>query len=222
MEQHIVKLLSIEPVTHDVRHLVVERPEGYNFIPGQATEVSLNRPGWEDNRHPFTFTCLEDTPNLEFVIKIYPERHGITEQIGMLKPGDELIIHDIWGTINYKGPGYFIAGGAGITPFIAILRDLHGKNKLDNNVLLFSNKTEKDIILKDEFEKMLGENAVFTLTDEKTTKYENRMINEDFLKDHVKDFSRNFYVCGPDPMIASIRDILTKLGAKTEEVVFEK
>jgi ferredoxin-NADP reductase len=222
MEEHIVKILDINSVTHDVRHLVVEKPAGYDFQPGQATEVSLNRPDWKDNRHPFTFTSLNDSPNLEFVIKIYPERHGITEQIGLLKPGDELIIHDVWGTINYKGPGYFIAGGAGITPFIAIFRDLHKKNKLENNILLFSNKTEADIILKEEFEKMLGKNAIFTLTNEKNPKYENRMIDEAFLKDHVPDWNKNFYVCGPDPMVESIRKILEHAGAKTEEIVFEK
>jgi ferredoxin-NADP reductase len=222
MEQHIVKLISIEPVTHDTRHLVVERPAGYNFIPGQATEVSLNKPGWEENRHPFTFTALNTKPNLEFIIKIYNERHGITEQIGNLKPGDELILHDVWGTINYKGPGYFIAGGAGITPFIAIIRQLFADNALEGNVLLFSNKTEKDIILKEEFENMLGINAIFTLTDEKNPKYENRMIDEEFLKEYVAGWNSNFYVCGPDPMVAAIKSTLEKLGANPETVVFER
>jgi predicted ferric reductase len=43
---------------------------------------------------------------------------------GKLKHGDELIIRDVWGAIEYKGEGVFIAGGAGVTPFIAILRQL--------------------------------------------------------------------------------------------------
>jgi len=222
MEQHIVKILSIESETHDTRHLVVEKPEGYTYIPGQATEVSLNRPGWTENKHPFTFTTLNTNPNLEFIIKIYNDKHGITEQIGKLKAGHEIILHDVWGTINYAGPGYFIAGGAGITPFIAILRQLHNDNKLDGNLLLFSNKTEKDIILKDEFEKMLGKNAVFTLTDEKNPKYENRVIDENFLKDYIKDWDKKFYICGPDAMVAGIKETLTKMGAKADEVVFEK
>ena len=44
--------------------------------------------------------------------------------ISKLKPGDDLIIRDVWGAISYKGEGVFIAGGAGVTPFISIFRDL--------------------------------------------------------------------------------------------------
>jgi ferredoxin-NADP reductase len=36
-EAHIVRILSVSPVTHDVRSYRVERPEGYSFQPGQAT-----------------------------------------------------------------------------------------------------------------------------------------------------------------------------------------
>ncbi len=37
MEEHIVKILDIGQVTHDVKMFSVEKPEGYSFIPGQAT-----------------------------------------------------------------------------------------------------------------------------------------------------------------------------------------
>jgi ferredoxin-NADP reductase len=47
-----------------------------------------------------------------------------------VKPGDQLIIRDVWGAITYKGKGVFIAGGAGITPFISIFRDLSARNEL--------------------------------------------------------------------------------------------
>ncbi|MDO8460153.1 MAG: hypothetical protein Q7S74_03520 [Nanoarchaeota archaeon] len=42
-EEHIVKILRKEWVTHDVVRLGVEKPQGYKFIPGQATEVSVNQ-----------------------------------------------------------------------------------------------------------------------------------------------------------------------------------
>ncbi len=37
-----VKILDIADVTHNVRRYTLERPEGYAFKPGQATEVSLD------------------------------------------------------------------------------------------------------------------------------------------------------------------------------------
>ena len=138
-----------------------------------------------------------------------------------LSPGDELIIRDAWGAIEYKGPGYFIAGGAGITPFIAILRDLYKKDKLERTVSFFSNNTTPDIILADELKIMLGDDSIFTTTKE-TCVGEHHKINEAFLKENVDDFSKHFYVCGPDLMVKEISETLEKLGAKMESVVFEK
>lgn len=221
MEQ-IVKILSIEPVTHDVKRFRLQKPEGYRFIPGQATEVSINAPEWKEEKRPFTFTCLNEDPFLEFTIKIYSDHDGVTNALGKLRAGDELIVRDVWGAISYKGEGYFIAGGAGITPFIAVFRDLAKQNKMAGNVLLFSNKTPKDMILKDELQAMLGDNAVFITTQERTGDYHFGKIDEAFLISRVDDFSKHFYICGPDKMISDINEILVGLGAKPDAVVFEK
>jgi ferredoxin-NADP reductase len=60
-----------------------------------------------------------------------------------LHAGDELILHDIWGAIHYKGEGTFIAGGAGVTPFIAIFRQLQKDGKIGNNKLIFPTELQK-------------------------------------------------------------------------------
>jgi ferredoxin-NADP reductase len=219
---YIVKITDIENVTHDVKRFRCEKPENYHFVPGQATEVSINKVGWQEERRPFTFTALNDSPYLEFVIKIYKDHPGVTNELNSLKPGDELIVRDVWGAIEYKGPGYFIAGGAGITPFIAILRQLKKENKLKGNKLFFSNKTDSDIILHEELSGMLNNNAVYTITDEPSKAHHHGFINEQFLKEHVDDFSKHFYLCGPPKMIEAIQQILTKLGASPDAVVFEK
>lgn len=208
-------------VTHDVKCFRVEKPEGYSFTPGQATEVAINKQGWENERRPFTFTALNDEPYLEFTIKRYEDHNGVTNQIHQLNNGDELIIHDVWGAIEYKGPGYFIAGGAGITPFIAILRQLHKDGTAAGNTLFFSNKTFADIIYEKELGDILGRGLVNVITNEKTEQQHGR-IDEAFLKGHVSDFSKHFYVCGPDKMISDVNDILVKNGAKPDSVVFEK
>ena len=231
MVQTIVKIISIEPVTHNVKRFTLEKPKDYSFNPGQATEVSINTPGLKEERRPFTFTCLPEDDHLEFTIKIYSDHNGVTKALGNVKAGDELIVRDVWGAIEYKGPGTFIAGGAGVTPFIAIFRRLHKDGKVDarpddpfgrGNKLIFSNRTSKDIILKDEFDKILGKNFINILTEEKGENFEHARINEEYLKKNITDFRQHFYICGPDPMIKDISDALTKLGADIESVVFEK
>ncbi|MDP9230872.1 MAG: FAD-binding oxidoreductase [Bacteroidota bacterium] len=220
--EFIVKILSIEPVTYNVKQYRIEKPNDFHFVPGQATEVSINNPEWKEEKRPFTFTCLNNESYLEFVIKSYRDHNGVTNKLDQLTPGDELIIRDVWGAISYQGEGYFIAGGAGITPFIAVLRDLKKRNLLSGNKLFFSNKTKKDIILKDELKSMLGQNAVFTTTQEKTDEYEFHKIDKDFLQSYISNFKKHFYICGPDKLVSDLNHILVMLGAKPDTVIFEK
>jgi ferredoxin-NADP reductase len=220
--EEIVKILSVEPVTHNVNRYRLHRPAGYQFVSGQATEVSINKEGWKDEKRPFTFTCLNDDPYLEFTIKTYHDHNGVTNELAKLKEGDELIIREVWGVISYKGEGYFIAGGAGITPFISILRQLKKDNRLNDNKLFFSNRTSKDIILKEELDDMLKVNVHYTITREQNTVYDNRYIDENFIRSVITDFNKKFYICGPDKMVSDITEILRNLNADTEAVIFEK
>lgn len=218
---HTVKILAVENVTHDVKRLVVERPDGYTFKPGQATDVAVNKPDWRKEQRPFTFTSLASNPNLEFTIKIYKDHHGQTEQLGQLEEGDELIIDDAWGAIQYKGPGTFIAGGAGVTPFVAILRDLERQGQLEGNRLLFSNRTAKDIIMRGEWVRMLGDAATFTLTREQDERFAYGRIDSDFIKQCDVDLSGHFYVCGPPKMVEDVTAMLKQLGVAADSVVIE-
>jgi ferredoxin-NADP reductase len=222
MDEYIVKILKTEYVTHDVKRFTLTRPEGYTFVPGQATDVSINNEKWKNEKRPFTFTGLTGQGSLEFTIKIYREHDGVTKQLEQLKRDDEIIIGNPWGVISYKGPGVFIAGGAGITPFIAILRDLYQEKKIKGNTLIFSNKTKADVIIGDELSKMLPHSFYNILTRENVIGFLDKRIDEDMLIDIIKDFEQYFYVCGPEKFVEDITGILERLGAKSESLVFEK
>lgn len=221
MEQHIVKIILTEPLTHDVRRVRVEKPQGYHFEPGQATDVCVNEGKWKEELRPFTFTSLNEEPFLEFNIKIYSNHDGVTNKIGSLNVGDELIIHDVWGAIQYKGVGTFIAGGAGITPFIAILRQLEKEGKTAGNQLIFANKTVEDIIRKSDLERILGKQFINILSDEESTEYAHGFITKAFLQESISNFNRHFYICGPDPMVQAMQNILKELGASDSVITVE-
>lgn len=220
--EHTLRILSVAPVTHDVRCIRLEKPEGYRFTPGQATEVAINKDEWINEKRPFTFTGLNDDTYLEFTIKCYGDHDGVTNQISKLKAGDELTIDDPWGAIEYKGAGYFIAGGAGITPFIAILRQLHKEGSATGHKLFFSNKTPQDIIYEQELKSILGDDAVFIVSDKNEGTYLHDFIDDTFLDIHVTDYDKQFYICGPDAMIKNIADIIVSKGANPNAVIFEK
>ena len=219
MEQ--VKIISIEPLTQDVLKIVAEKPAALNFQPGQAVDVSINQPGWEEELRPFTFTSLPNDETIEFTIKTYPAHKGVTNQLRTLQKGDELLIHDVFGDINYKGEGIFIAGGAGVTPFIAILKQLEKEHKIGNNKLIFANKTTADIILKDRFSQLLGDHFINILSDEKTETYAYGHISADLIKKYSDGSTNYFYLCGPDPMMQAVERQLSSLGISEDHIVKE-
>lgn len=222
MSPHLVKILDTRFITPDVKCLTVERPDGYTFIPGQATDVSINQRGWVRKLRPFTFTSLTTARHLEFIIKIYGDHEGVTKRIGLMHAGEELVIHDVYGAIQYQGPGFFFAGGAGVTPFVAILRDLHRKGKLRGNTLLCSNRTADDVILDEEFTKMLGKNFLKVFTRQHVIGFRERRLDRDTLVTLVQDFDQHFYICGPEDFVGNINTLLLALGAKPEKLVFER
>jgi len=222
MEQHIVKIKSIDHITHDVLRIVTEKPQQYTFTPGQATEVSINKKGWQNEKRPFTFTSLPEDDYLEFTIKTYPSHKSMTNEILRLKKDNELILHDVFGAINYKGEGVFIAGGAGVTPFISIFRYLHSKNEIGECKLIFANKTHDDIILEQEFKKLLGNNFINILSEEKANGYANGLITMDFLQDNFGGINQYFYLCGPPPMIEFVEKQLQDLNVGEKHIIKEE
>jgi ferredoxin-NADP reductase len=221
MENYPVKIKSIENVTHDVLKIVTDKPRSYSFTPGQATEVCINKSSCKDEKSPFTFTSLPDDEFLEFTIKTYPAREGLTNELLQLEKNDELILQKVFGAISYKGEGVFIAGGAGVTPFISILRYLQSIDKIGNNKLIFANKTKADIISEQEFKDMLGDAFINILSDEETEEYHFGLIDEAFLKANINDTNQQFYVCGPPPMVKSILQQLANLGVDKNAITVE-
>ena len=221
MKEVSVKITSIDKVTHDVLKIVTSKPEQFSFTPGQAAEVSINKADWKNEKRPFTFTCLPENDYLEFTIKTYPAHKGVTNELLSLHKDDELILHEVFGAIKYKDEGVFIAGGAGVTPFISIFRYLQSKNKTGNNKLIFANKTKADIILEQEFKKLLGNNFINILADEKVDGYANGQITADFIKTNSGGINQFFYLCGPKPMMEAVEKQLADLQVKKESVIKE-
>ncbi len=219
---YIVKVLEANFVTHDVKRFVVEKPDGYSYTPGQATDVAINLPEWSDKFRPFTFTSIPRWDHLEFMVKIYNDHPGVTKQLSRVNAGGELIINEPFGAINYKGPGVFIAGGSGITPFLSILRELQKTKQLRSNRLIYTNRTSQDVIMGPELQDMLKDDFINVYTRESVMGYLDRHIDRDFLIAVINDFSRYFYVCGPDKFVKDMERILTDLGANTEYLVIEK
>lgn len=218
----VVNLLMSQFVTHDVKQFIVSKPEGFSVVPGEGVELSINRAELREESRPFTPTGLAADRVLSFTIKAYPDHAGVTQALHQLEPGAELLMSQPFGTIRYQGPGVFIAGGAGITPFLAILRELQRTGEAGGQTLIFSNKTPRDVICDQELRQMLGERCILTCTQAAAPGCEQRRVDRAFLEEKITDFKQRFYVCGPPPFMEAVNGALADLGASAESLVFER
>lgn len=217
-----VKIVSIEHATHNVMRIRTEKPEGISYLAGQAVDIAINTPKWKEELRPFTFTSLPSDSFLEFHIKTYPEHNGVTDQIAKLNDEDSLLIGDVFGDIRYQGEGVFIAGGAGITPFIAIIKELDKNNKLADNTLIFANNTSENIIANDLFTQILGKHFINVLSKEENKKYEHGYITKEIIESQIQNNASHFYLCGPPPMMDAVLKLLKELGIDDSRIIKEQ
>ena len=215
-------LLMKQSVTHDVLRFVVTRPEGFTFEPGQGVDLAIDADGWREQTRPFTPTSLAQDKVLDFTIKIYTAHSGVTRALAELQPGAALTISGPWGTIRYQGPGVFIAGGAGITPFLAIVRHLRGEGRLHGHGLIFANKTPADVICEKELRAAFGAHANFLVDCDAGPGFETGRVDEALLKRRIADWDQHFYVCGPPPFNDAVMVTLRRLGAQPDALIFEQ
>lgn len=220
--KHTVEILMTEFVTHDVKRFIVSRPEGFEYEPGQGVTLAINQPDWARGKRPFTPTSLRDDRVLEFTIKGYPDHEGVTRKLHALQPGAELLMSDPFGALTYRGPGWFIAGGAGITPMMAMLRRLAAEGRLADHGLIFANRTPADIICEQEFRHYLGGDCVYICEQVDGMPYAEGRIDREFLAAHIDRFDQHFYTCGPPKFDKAVRAALEELGAKPDRLIFER
>lgn len=218
---HSSRLLLREIMTHDVQRYILQKPAGFSFSPGQALNLALDEPQWRDQPRPFTLTNRVDDEVLELMIKSYGSHDGVTEHLAQAKPGTPLLLSDPFDSFSYQGPGWFIAAGAGITPFLAIIRDLAERDELGGLNLIFSNKTPADILQQRELQYYFGDRVHFICTRERADICDHfGHIDDDYLARTIPDFSQAFYVCGPSGFTKTVQESLQSRGGTPQSMNF--
>ncbi|MBN1931277.1 MAG: hypothetical protein JW786_06675 [Desulfobacterales bacterium] len=209
--------------THDVKSFRFKRPSGFDYKAGQYMFITLNIQG-EKTRKPFTISSSPtEKAHLEFTKKL--TGHDFSNALDALSVGDSLGIDGPYGEMTFEGEYDKIAllsGGIGITPMMSICRyctDL----KLGTQVtLVSSNKTETDIVFRDELEKMQVQNknlkVVHTLTRAGDDwKGSRERISANLITTQIPDYKeRMFYLCGPPRMMEAIEPLMKELGIPEE------
>jgi len=230
IQQAVAEVVSIKPVTHDMRHLVVKliEPTEIKFFPGQYMDISV--PGSAATRSfSMANTTSRDSGQLEFVIKVYPNGLFSSFLDNRLSVGDQLDLTGPFGVFTLR-EGHderliFLGGGAGMAPILALLRSMAERGINRKAIFYYGARTRKDLCFEDELhalEEVLPNFTYRPALSEEEWDGEPGLIT-DVVKRHEQNLKgAHAYVCGPPPMVEAAMVVLGQLGVAEKQIYFDK
>ncbi|MHA6792445.1 FAD-binding oxidoreductase [Pseudonocardia bannensis] len=228
-----VEVVANEPVTHDLRHLVVKliEPEEIKFFPGQYMDFQV--PGTEETR---SFS-MANTPNrdglFEFVIKIYQGGLFSEHLAEKLQPGDRLQVEAPFGTFTLRegrtSDLLFVGGGAGMAPMLGLLRSMAERGVERKVTFYYGARGSRDLCFADELAELGGRLSDFTYVPALSEPAEaddwageTGLITEVVRRRESTLEGVDAYVCGPPPMVDAAIATLTALGVSENHIFYDK
>jgi cytochrome-b5 reductase len=216
-------------LSHDTIRFVFSLPHENSVLglpTGQHIAIRHEVDGKQLARSYTPTSSNKDTGRLELTIKIY-EGGKLTPYLSKLEVGDKVEIRGPKGEMKYhknlvKELG-MIAGGTGITPMFQIIRRICEDPRDDTKTtLLYANKTEGDILLKkelDEFSQKYDQFNVQYILSSPPKKWQGGKgrISKEMIEEHLPapaGMDTKVLVCGPDPMMESMVNMLQERGFK--------
>lgn len=234
IRQAVAEVVAIEPVTHDMRHLVLRlvEPTDIKFFPGQYMDIAV--PGTEATRSfSMANTSSRESGQLEFVIKVYPDGLFSTLLDTKLAVGDRLDVVGPFGAFTLR-EGHdsdlvFVGGGAGMAPILSLLRSMVECGSQRRATYYYGARRRRDLCFDKELralqEALPSFRYVPALSEpapEDDWDGEVGLIT-DVVRRRESDLSAaDAYVCGPPPMVEAALVLLASLGVPEKRIYFDK
>jgi ferredoxin-NADP reductase len=236
MAKQAVEMVIQNVVTElpDTKTINLKWPEGYDidFKTGQFITVHwLDTPTY--NRAFSLSSCALDRGFYEITVK----RDGKmgTRIVDWAKAGDKMGVLPPTGRFLpvYEANKHLIciAGGSGVTPFRAFVREATRRDLETKITILYSVRTTNDIIFNDEFHQMELDNPNFDfyvtctrLVPEDPWTGRRGRINAEWVKERIHDLPNTvFYACGPNELVEFAEAlVLRDLGVPKAQMKIEK
>ena len=205
--------------------------QSFKFLPGQYLEWTIPHKKTDNrgNRRYFSLASspTESTPTI--VVKYYDPPSSYKKELFSLPLGTSIIASQLSGDFvlpkDLSKHLVLIAGGVGFAPFRSMIKYIMDNKIKVNITLLFSNKTEDDILYKDLLREAenSGIKTVNILTEEKDVPLnwteEKGHITGDMIKKLIPDFNNvTYYISGPQIMVQNIEKTLLETGISKKNI----
>jgi propane monooxygenase reductase subunit len=230
IKDSVAEVVANDPVTHDMRHLVLRLVDttDFTFFPGQYVDITV--PGTSETRSfSMANTSARESGQLEFIIKIYPD--GLFSQFldTKVQIGDRLALSGPFGVFTLRDAPdqdlIFVGGGAGMAPILCLLRSMAERGISRKAVYYYGARQRSDLCFTDELrelERVLPDFRYVPALSQDEWEGETGLIT-DVVAARAGDLSRTHaYICGPPPMVEAAVPLLTRLGVLDKRVYWDK
>ena len=225
-----ITLRRREPVAEGTLAFYFDKPAGFSHEAGQNAMFSLIDPGPMDAAGPSRpFTIASAPHERELMIATRMRDSSFKRALAALPTGAKLDIDGPAGLMTLhedaSRPAVFLAGGIGITPFLAMARDAAARRLPHRILLIYSNRRPQDAAFLDDLKRMESPKfrLVTTMTASPEWKGETRLISRELLAEHVPDLRAPvYYFAGPPGMTMAVQGMLSALGVSEDDMRSEE
>lgn len=237
---HSLNIKAIEQVTDKSVAITFDIPENlrdtFSFEAGQyiTLKTTIND---EEVRRDYSICSSKTCGQLSVAVKEVENGTFSIYANKKLNVGDTIEVAEPNGRFVFKaneGKTRTIAAfaaGSGITPILSIAKTLLEDEPFSNFILVYGNKTltdamfAKDLIeLKTIYGNRLHVHFIYSQSQEDDALFgriEKSTVNL-IVKNKYKEVTiEKFYLCGPEQMIHTVKDVLVENGVKEKSILFE-
>ena len=211
-----LQLVNRKPESPTVESFVFTPSEPIAWQAGQFCHYVLHHEPTDDRGSDRWFT-IASAPfeNVIMITTKFTDDKGSTfkKELKNLQVGQSIEVSVVEGSFvmqDLQREYVFIAGGIGITPFHAILKQLDYEKKSPTITLLYANK-DQDVVYKTELESFAKNNPNFKIQ----YVFSPEHIDENKIRQLIPDLQKPiFYVSGPEPMVTGLAKTLMTMGVQ--------
>ncbi len=237
---HSLNIKSVNKVTAQSVAITFDIPENlkekFSFKAGQYITLKTTING-EEIRRDYSICSSENSGNLTVAVKAVENGTFSVYANENLKAGDMLEVAEPNGRFVFEANDAktrtiaAFAAGSGITPILSIAKTLLEDEPFSNFILVYGNKTLNEAMfaedlmrLKDTYGNRFHVHFICSQAQEEDALFgriEKSTVNL-IVKNKYKGVSiENFYLCGPEQMIHTVKDVLVENGVKEKAILFE-
>lgn len=222
------KLLGSETIADGTMAFRFTKPEGFSHRAGQSAAFALG-----DLSRVFSIASAPHEPDLLVATRMRDT--DFKRALKSLQLGNVVRIAGVGGAMvlddNAARPAVFLAGGIGVTPFLAMARDATSRNLPQLVTMFYCNRKPEDAAYLEELQDIAAASPTFKLVATMTEPQksiqgwagETGRIDAAMLARHVSDVRAPvYYLAGPAGMVDATRKMLLGLGVAGKDIRFEE